>query len=144
MCRMKKYEKPYFLSFNHVIFVAGQLLLDLDKRERLAAIFDESKEYQGRAKELWDDLKRQPVTKLVPVAPRMGTLTHADSKQYAGLQAADILAHEARRYFMEVSFNTFPNEERWQWTALNASHHIDVYPIGRQALKLLYRLDDFL
>ena len=141
---MKKYEKPYFLSFNHVIFVAGQLLLDLDKRERLAAIFDESKEYQGRAKELWDDLKRQPVTKLVPVAPRMGTLTHADSKQYAGLQAADILAHEARRYFMEVSFNTFPNEERWQWTALNASHHIDVYPIGRQALKLLYRLDDFL
>ncbi|UVT17515.1 MAG: DUF3800 domain-containing protein [Nitrospira sp.] len=139
----KKYEKPYFLAFGHVIFVAASCLLTMDKREQLAAIFDETKEYQGRAKELWSDLKRQPETiTLVPIAPRMGTITHADSKRFPGLQAADILAHEARLHFIHVVFNAVPSTDRWQWKAINERLAINMHPIGLKDLRMIYRLPE--
>jgi Protein of unknown function (DUF3800) len=129
------YGHAYFLAFQHQVEEMANQLASLDARERLAFVFDETDGFQGRARQLYDSLKRSESGTLPFVTP-LGPLVFADSKQHAGLQAADVLAYESHRYFRDTAFSTAPLPERWQMELLRESRLVIAKGFNHGALQV--------
>jgi hypothetical protein len=88
--------KPWLLAFDHILARMVELQRAFNWRtadfERLALVFDEKDEFRARALEMVDRAKAQPEYRNV-----IGSVTFDDSKNQPALQAADLLAYEARR-----------------------------------------------
>src|SRR5713226_2570375 len=78
---VKKYKSIYFLGFEAAVLE----MLHAAKNSEVAFIFDRQKEFQGRAKELYDLLAQHPT---FPHAARLGPLTFESKEKAIPLQAS--------------------------------------------------------
>jgi hypothetical protein len=92
---------PYFMAMQvFLVSVCGKIQEDRPNY-RVAFVFDQQEEFSGRAKKLYDEVKRKnPKT-----APCMGTLTYADKKRFVPLQIADKLAYEAMKNMLNLRYD---------------------------------------
>jgi hypothetical protein len=121
--RAMGYWKPYLLAFQHQLeLMATRPPLAPD--EEIAFIFDEQQEFKGKAKALFDSVKR---SRRLDYVARLGGLAFLDSIRHVQIQAADILAYEARRHLIEVVYSTEPLAERWQWQRLREESRMDFH-----------------
>jgi len=102
-----KYKSIYFLGFEAAIVN----MLHLAKNSEVAFIFDRQREYQGRAKELYDLLTQHPT---FPHASRLGALTFEAKDRAIPLQAVDLFAYESYRRITDLN-----SKPRWQMRLLN-------------------------
>jgi hypothetical protein len=119
------FDDPYFLLFGfqvtNMVKLAEKVTeasadRGLSAHEDMAFVFDEQQEWSGRALQLYQALKRGPGAP--SYANHLGGIAFADSVVHPGLQAADLLAFEARRFVGEVVLAANPSPERWQWQRL--------------------------
>jgi Protein of unknown function (DUF3800) len=132
------YSHAYFLAFQHQAEEMANHLTTLDDRERLSFVFDETEEFEGRAQLLFESLKQSTSPTLTFIS-RLGSVTFADSKQHAGLQAADLLVYESHRYFRNTAFSTSPLPERWQMALLRESRFVIAKGLNHDALQVYVR-----
>src|SRR5271157_534723 len=99
--------------------------MDQDPKDKIAFFFDRQREFQGRAKELYDALLKSPD---FPCHNRLGPLTFDSKENSIPLQAIDLFAYEAYRYFTEEGSGL---RTRWQL------RHLDKAPRPRY-----WNLDD--
>lgn len=116
--RPPQYRKPWVFAFEHLIdrMLEAQRMSNAATHEQqlMDVVFDEKDEFRGRAKEMVSSI-------LVDSVYPLGTLRFEDSKKYPGLQAADLLAYEARRALTEVIKGSPPKPVRDQfWELMNA------------------------
>jgi hypothetical protein len=84
------------LAFQHTV-EAMRLRLDKERAPRnepIAFVFDQQKELQGRAKQLYDSLKYSKSGK-ISYRHRLGSLSFDSRFCQVQLQAADVWAYEA-------------------------------------------------
>jgi hypothetical protein len=111
-------ENPYYVSFQQLMETIALAMLPFPTNERLALVFDERPDH-GKVKLLYDSLKATANPELTFVARRLGSITYGDSGQLPGLQAADLLAYEVRKHFVEVDYGiTSPTRPRPEWRKL--------------------------
>ena len=111
------YHKPYLFVFTRILAKMIELQQAanqaLGANERIGLFFDEKKEFQGRALELYKQAKAAGFP--------LGACAFVDSTEHPGLQMADVLAYEFRRYLTETARATPPAPVRSQWSRLRAS-----------------------
>jgi hypothetical protein len=111
------YHKPYLFAFTRVLAKmielqeAANAVLGADGRIDL--FFDEKKEFQGRALELYSQAKEAGYA--------LGACSFVDSAEHPGLQMADVLAYEFRKNLTESILATPQAPARWQWTRLQTA-----------------------
>jgi hypothetical protein len=111
---------PYFLAFQHNI-ESMSILLDKQNAPRdepIAFVFDQQKEYEGRAKRLYDSMKQSDQ---VTYRHRLGSLSFDSRFCQLQLQAADVWAYESRKYVSDVLIDGRPDGQRWQFEILRAT-----------------------
>lgn len=109
------FHKPYYQTFLQTV---GWMTDEVErggfpKEERIAFIFDRQTEYQGHAKELYDEMTE---SEDIPNRHRLGQLSFDDDVKIVQLQAADIWAYEVQRYIREVKLGG--EDSRWQMDLL--------------------------
>ena len=116
---LQQYHKPYYQCFQHTAtWIADQLDTGgFPKGECVAFVFDEQQEYQGNARELYDEMKQ---SENILSRQRLGYLTFAPSADQVQLQAADIWAYESQRHIREVKLGG--QGPRWQFQLLAGEH----------------------
>lgn len=107
--------KPYYLAFQATVERMSMVLEDagLPRDECIAFVFDHHQEYQDKAKELYDSVKR---SETLTYLHRLGSLTFDSRLCQVQLQAADIWAYESMRYIRDVKIKGEPM--RWQFERL--------------------------
>lgn len=113
---VEELQKPYFLAFRAQVGLIAHSMTKMPRDERVSFVFDEQKEYRGRAKDLYAALKQD--TELHYRA-RLGGIAFENSARFSAIQASDVIAYESRRYLNEVAYNVLPKPVRWQWRMLN-------------------------
>ena len=115
--RQPKFHDPYYLAFQQQIETMALRMAKMRRMERLSGYFDQMSESKAdaRAKLLYDQLK---LSRKLTFVEGLGSLTLDDSKHSPGIQAADLLAFEVRRYFREVVFPVQPTPVRDEWRFL--------------------------
>lgn len=110
--KARKHEKyggsPYLMAFEWCIVEMRQQASTYPAGEQINFVFDRQKEFQGRAKELYDQALQMPE---LSFHSRLGSLSFASRRDVVSLQAADILAYEAYRHWQIQSVGDQP---RWQ------------------------------
>lgn len=88
---------PFYFTFQ--VFLEGVCngINCFGPDERSAFIFD-NRPGMGKVIELYNSLKSDPDPAFRLLTRRLGTVASEDSKRFPGLQAADLLAYEARLY----------------------------------------------
>lgn len=127
-----KLPEPYYLPFQAVIeeMATYWQLQPLPDTERIGFVFDRNRAVQGRAEGLFESMKGWPV----PLAKRLGEIAFAERIRTKPLQAADIFAYEAYRYYGDRIAGRTP---RWQWIALR-HRLVGDYPVmGEKLLRAL-------
>jgi len=76
--------------------------------DRFALVFDYKNGVQGRASQLIEELRNQP-----EVGHLIGPVTFADSREFASLQMADMLAYEGRRVVTDTIKGGKPLRPQW-------------------------------
>ena len=111
------YTKPYYLAFQAVIERMSLVLeqAQFPKSERVAFVFDQQQEYQGKAMALYEMLQQSTVN----YGHRLGSLTFDNRFASLQLQAADVLAYESMRHFRGGRLQAKPT--RWQFELLKPS-----------------------
>ncbi len=99
----KKYQSIYFLGFEAAVVH----MLDRAGTSEVAFVFDRQKEYQGRAKELFDLMCRHPTYRS---ASRLGSLVFEPKEKAIPLQASDLFAYESYRFAIDPP----TRKPRWQ------------------------------
>ena len=93
------FDKPWLLAFAHILdrMAFGQRFFNrpLGTDERFDLFFDRKDEFAGRVGGMINKLKQETD---YPI----GDVTFDDSRNQPALQAADLLAYEARRFITEV------------------------------------------
>lgn len=115
--RQSKFHDPYYLAFQQQIETMALRMAKMRRMERLSVYFDQMSESKAdaRAKLLYGQLK---LSRKLTFVEGLGSLTLDDSKHSPGIQAADLLAFEMRRYFREVVFPVHPKPVRDEWRFL--------------------------
>jgi len=92
------HKSPYLLGFQSLITLASRFC---PRNKRIVYIFEEQGEFSGRAKRLYDEVRR-----LNPeLAPRMGSLHYAEKKKFAPLQVADNGAYEVMKHLLNERYD---------------------------------------
>ncbi len=115
------FEKPYYLAFQQQVEAIANGCSHYPPGEQVGFFFDEQKEYQGKAKELYDSVKRSTNLDFIG---RLGTIAFVDSAKYPGIQAADLFAYETKRHIAEVL--EAKGRPRKQWMKLRHGRSIHV------------------
>jgi hypothetical protein len=92
--------KPYYLGFHHTI---QRMALVLEQghfpySECITFVFDQQKEYEGKALALYNDAKQAPLD----FVHRLGAIQFDERTSSVQLQASDIWAYESMRHFRDV------------------------------------------
>lgn len=132
------YWKPYYLAFQHAVMRMAEVLDrgGFPKGECIAFVFDQQKEYEGRAKTLYESLKRSGDLRSVN---RLGSLTFDDRFTTQQLQAADILAYESMRHFRQLKLKG-QQQVRWQFDLLRSvrtAAQLEIRYFGRDQINKL-------
>jgi hypothetical protein len=137
-----QYWRAYFLAFQHQVeLIAVHVGTEFPLAQKVTFRFDWQEEFQGRAQRLYADLMND---RSLDFTSRLGRLQFVDSKEgHVSVQAADLLAYEARRHVSGAVFRSMPSPERWQWFELRHPNPIIVRYFGDTSVKAYLRvLDD--
>lgn len=110
----KKFNEPHLLAHRQCIHLMLRITEEATK-EPIRFEFDQNEDTGGRAREWYHLTVKSNATPTAEVA-RMGPYFDKKRTETIGLQAADLLARSAFRYF-----NGDPS---WQWNALTANHKV--------------------
>lgn len=106
----RRERKPWMFAFRQVFdrMVEGQKMMNemFSVDERADLVFDEKDEFAGRVKEL---LKSVTSAREFPV----GKVSFENSRDRVGLQAADLIAFEARRVLTDSIVHSKPVRPQW-------------------------------
>jgi len=94
-------SSPYFVAMQVFLVALCGKMHDENPNQRIAFIFEEQEEFSGRAKQLYDEVKK----KNPEAAQCMGSLTYAEKRQFVPLQLADKLAYEAMKNILNVRYD---------------------------------------
>ncbi len=120
-------QKPWLTAFEHLMSEFLKTQLDANTRvgaiRNMTAIFDEKREFQGRALNMIRSAKTSG-----PNSEVIGEVLFEDSSKYPGLQAADALAFEVRKSLAAVfKKGIAPRDD---WTILQSA----VLPSGQRRI----------
>ncbi len=137
---------PYYLAFQHECeMIALRLYADgIPESQSAHFWFDQRGEKQNaRVRELYDSTKASQT--LADFTRRLGMLNIANSQEIRPLQAADVLAWEARRHFVDHAFvkDGFPREAvRHQWNQLRSATNVETRYFDQDALLELLAIEE--
>jgi hypothetical protein len=94
-------KHPYFMAMEYLVSDIANEILKAEKNYSIAFIFDQQEEFQGRAKQLYDNVRSQSPH----LARHMGTLTYADKRKFVPLQVADKLAYEVMKNMLNMKYD---------------------------------------
>jgi Protein of unknown function (DUF3800) len=129
-----KFGDPFYPTFEYLVALVANWTRTAPPGEQVLYVFDENKEYGSKCYQLFCDLKSQKEAEL---AHRMRSMVPGDSRDFPGLQAADILAFEVRRHVEEVVWARRPAPERWQWDALTVGRKIKILQFTENGVETL-------
>jgi Protein of unknown function (DUF3800) len=121
----KKAGDPYFLAFQWVLQYLTRVCEGMDPQETIRVTFDNKPGFSGMSKNIYDELMASDITELDYRKRLDSGFGFDDSKKLPGLQAADLLAYEAKKRCEE---RLRDDPKRWQFDRLWAK--------GRSALLL--------
>jgi hypothetical protein len=109
------YAKPYYQTFQFTVAWMADVVEQggFPREDRIAFIFDRQDEYEGLAKELYDEML---ISEDIPNRHRLGHLGFEDDVATVQLQAADVWAYEVQVHIRETKLRGRP--ARWQWELL--------------------------
>jgi hypothetical protein len=118
------FTHPYFLAFQHNV---EAMCLRLDKEgaprnEPITFVFDQQKEYEGRAKTLYDSMRNSKGGQ-INYRHRLGSISFDSRFCQLQLQAADVWAYESRKWISDVKIDRRPDGGRWQFELLNTGRN---------------------
>lgn len=128
---------PYTFAFRMFVEIVALEIDDYKKKdEPIAFVFDQQKQYQGKAKEMYDELASEGEW---PLAHRLGSLGFESRLTHVELQAADCWAYESRKRVSDVVYHN--GTERWQMTLFRDAGRFNIkgYP-EKQLQDLIARL----
>jgi len=133
------FVKPYYLAFQHQVEMIAKTLDagGFPAGDCVAFTFDQQKEYEGKAKELYDWLLHGEHDQIT-YYERLGSLGFESRLKFIALQAADTFAYESRKYVREVELMKLP--PRWQWQMFADSKRTQVKGITGPALDEVARM----
>jgi len=109
---------PHYVAFQQLMETVAIGVANFPAQERVALVFDDRPDH-GKVKLLYDSLKAASNPDLAIFPERLGSITHGDSRELVGLQAADLLAYEVRKRFVEVEYGIAPRTRpRPEWQEL--------------------------
>jgi hypothetical protein len=132
------FTHPYFLAFQHNV-EAMCLRLDREgapRNEPIAFVFDQQKEHEGRAKQLYDSLMNSKGDGIT-YRHRLGAISFDSRFCQLQLQAADLWAYESRKHVSEVLIDKRPDGNRWQFEILRKTGRINISCFPPEALDRL-------
>lgn len=100
--RAKRYlgPSPYFMAMQVFLVSLSAAIHKNRPNYRVAFIFDQQKEFSGRARAFYHEIK----LKNPNVARCMGSLTYEDKCEYVPLQIADKLAYESMKNMLNLRY----------------------------------------
>jgi uncharacterized phage-like protein YoqJ len=98
-------KHPYFLGMEYLVSDFANEIRKAEKNYTIAFIFDQQEEFQGQAKQLYDNVRIQNPD----LAKYMGTLTYADKNRFRPLQIADKLTYEVMKNMLNMKYHCCPN-----------------------------------
>jgi hypothetical protein len=108
---------PYYIAFQMALEGVSADADRVAPDERVAFVFDDRHD-SGKALGLFRDLKYSTNPEFARIARRLGTVAFPGSKEFPGLQAADLLAYEAQKYLADTAWTDSPRPKRPEWTKL--------------------------
>ncbi len=93
-------SKAYTLLFQHQVEATILLMQRLPSYERVSFVFDRQLQHQSNALAIYNSMRVSERS----YCARMGPIAFEDSRLHPGLQAADLLAYELRRWLMEAAY----------------------------------------
>jgi hypothetical protein len=115
--RAEGYWQAYLLAFQHQVEQMAAWLSSehMDAAEKVAFIFDANPTFNKTALNLFDSVKHSDLG----YASRLRSIAFFDSEETCDLQAADLLAYEARKEFSEAVYPAERKPSRPQWRRLH-------------------------
>ncbi len=110
---------PFYIPFQMFLEGATKEVDCFAPNERLAVVFDD-REGAGKVVELYNSLRRDADPAFKVLNARLGSAVSGASSEYAGLQAADLLAYEARLYVSGPIWGVRGSERRPAWEPLSS------------------------
>jgi hypothetical protein len=107
--------------------------------EPIAFVFDEQKEFKGRAQRLYNSL-RYSQGNGITYRHRLGSLTFDSRFCQLQLQAADVWAYESRKYVTDVLINKRRDGQRWQYELLRDTKRMNIRGFPPESLDKLVLL----
>lgn len=107
---------PYYLLFQLVLETMGNWMAGFPADEKVAVVFDNRPD-PGQVSKVFNALHDITDPAFGGIVGRLGTCTPGESEDLVGLQAADILAYEAKRHY-EAAWGITAASPRWQWQRL--------------------------
>ncbi len=105
----KGYDKPWLFAFVHLLdrmtMMQRHTNLMFGTDERLGLFFDEKDKVAGRVADIVQTIRQD-----VPF-PQIGAVAFDDSRNQPAIQAADLLAYEARRALSEIILPEEPTKD---------------------------------
>jgi len=108
----KKFNEPHILTLRNCVLLMLRATEDWAP-ESVAFVFDQNKEFGGRAREWHRADTKNPNPK---ISHRLGPLVEDSRMKVLGLQAADLLAYAAFRHYSGL--------QSWQWDLLSRATQI--------------------
>ncbi len=126
---------PYFMVMQFLLSDIANEILEAEKNYRVAFIFDRQEEFQGRARQLYDEVRQQSPH----LAKHMGTLSYADKRKFIPLQIADKLAYEVMKNMLNMKYDP-DRKERTALTRMKEGRIIQaIRYMDRDFLDLIVR-----
>lgn len=97
------YHDPVFLGFYALLFSAVKRISNVDRLGSIGFIVDDDCETAPEFYQRLTQLRAMPHEICREVSERVDAITFARDEAYPGVQAADMLAYEARRSFLGIS-----------------------------------------
>jgi hypothetical protein len=132
-----KYGDPFYVAFQQTVetiakdveaagYVSGEeVALVFDERPGGARIEDPANaDRSGDILDYFRSMKASP-NPATSFVRRLGSLTFGSSDKFPQLQAADLLAYEARRYWWRVEYDSQPERVRRNWDRLGRGRFFD-------------------
>jgi hypothetical protein len=132
------FTHPYFLAFQHNIEL---MCLNLDRagvprNEPIAFVFDQQQEFEGRAKLLYESLRRSKGGGIT-YRNRLGRISFESRLCVPQLQAADVWAYESRKYVTDMLIDNRPDRARWQYGLLEETKRMNIKGFPPESLDRL-------
>jgi len=122
------FQDPFFYCFQEVVRGVALCALFEPEAHKVEMVFSQQDQFSPMARKLWNAM-----ADYIDVKARMGSLEFQDMRAIPGLQAADLLAYEFRRFY-QLRKTKPGNPARWAFKEI-VRHQQDAY--GARRLKYL-------